>query len=389
MRDVTALLDPIPGDSPAGPDLRYAGLYDTLQELRREDDTIAPRGIWQTKLKAADWNSLIETASEALATRTKDLQIGVWLAEALVARDGLAGLPRGFDALAALVEHFWPVLWPQIGEENDLDTRLAPLDWLDTKLPARFALTDIAESEPPVTWHHYLSTQRALAIPGANKGKGEKPSKTMEALMQLVDQTPSAFYQQRAAELTAALEAVSRLKAQLRAQCGDAAPSFTKVGGALAALQGFIRAELIKRGLPVEAPPADEPPPQPEEMTMPDDIDEPATVAAAEAAPESEEAAPPATPAAASGPLVLRDRAHAYRVLTQVAQYLERTEPHSPVPHLIMRAVAWGSMSLPELLDEILREDTNSIYRLLGLGQQGGGGNGGGGGPKPPRTPRG
>ncbi len=262
-----------------------------------------------------------------------------------------------------------------------------------SKLPARFALTEIAQSDPPITWHLYLSTQRALAIPGANKGKGEKPSKTMEGLMQLVDQTPSAFYQQRAAEITAALEAVSRLKAQLRAQCGDAAPSFVKIGGALAALQGFIRAELIKRGLPVDAPPANEAPPvQPEEMTMPDDSDEPASAAEAEEAPHSEEAAPPpaAAAAASSGPLVLRDRAHAYRVLTQVAQYLERTEPHSPVPHLIMRAVAWGSMSLPELLDEILREDTNSIYRLLGLGNQGGG-NGGGastGGGKP-RTPRG
>jgi type VI secretion system protein ImpA len=392
MRDVTALLDPIPGDSPAGPDLRYAGLYDTLQELRREDDSTAPRGIWQTKLKAADWSGLIDAASDALATQTKDLQIGVWLAEALVARDGVASAPRGFDALAVLVEHFWPVLWPQIGEEDDLDARLAPLDWLDSKLPARFALTEIAESDPPVTWHLYLSTQRALAIPGANKGKGEKPSKTMEGLMQLVDQTPSAFYQQRAAELGAAIGAVSRLKAQLRAQCADAAPSFSKIGGSLAALQGFIRAELIKRGLPVEAPPADEaPPPQPEEMMMPDDINEPATIAEAEEALASEETPPPAAaPAGGSGPLVLRDRAHAYRVLTQVAQYLERTEPHSPVPHLIMRAVAWGGMSLPELLDEILREDTNSIYRLLGLGNQGGGDGGdGGGGPKRPRTPRG
>jgi len=395
MRDVTALLDPIPGDSPAGPDLRYAGLYDTLQELRREDDATAPRGIWQSKLKAADWSSLIDTASEALATRTKDLQIGVWMAEALVARDGLAGVPSGFAALAALVEHFWPILWPQIGEEDDLDARFAPLDWLDAKLPARFAMTEIAEAEQPVTWHVYLSTQRALAIPGAHKGKGEKPSKAMEGLMQLVDQTPSAFYQARAAEITAAFDAVGRLKMQLRAQCGDAAPSFVKIGDSLAALQGFIRSELIKRGLPVEAPSASEAPPQPEEMPMADDIDEPAHEAEAEAAPHAEDAAPQAAaPGAASGPLVLRDRAHAYRVLTQVAQYLERTEPHSPVPHLIMRAVAWGSMSLPELLDEILREDTHSIYRLLGLGQNGGGnggggGGGGGGGPKPPRTPRG
>ena len=386
MRDVTALLDPIPGDSPAGPDLRYAGLYDTLQELRREDDATAPRGIWQTKLKAADWTGVINTASEALATRTKDLQIGVWLAEALVARDGLAGVPPGCEALGLLVDNFWPVLWPHIGEDDDLDARLAPLDWLDAKLPARFALTDIAEAEPPVTWHAYLSTQRALTVPG--KGKGEKPSKTMEALMQSVDQTPNAFYQARFAEIAAAVEAIGNLKTRLRAQCGDAAPSFAKSGEVLAALQGFIRSELIKRGLPVEAPVETDASPQPEEMPMAEDSDEPVPDAEAAEHDLAEEAAPQSASApAASGPLVLRDRAHAYRVLTQVAQYLERTEPHSPVPHLIMRAVSWGGMSLPELLDEILREDTNSIYRLLGLGV---GGNGGGGGaPARPRTPRG
>ena len=369
MRDVTALLDPIPGDSPAGPDLRYAGLYDTLQELRREDDATAPRGIWQTKLKAADWSGVIETASEALATRTKDLQIGVWLVEALAARDGLAALPRGFDALSALIEHFWPVLWPQIGEDGDLEARLASLEWLDSRLPARLAMTEIATSEPPVTWHVYLSTQRAMAIPGPAKGKGEKPSKTMEGLMQFVDQTPTAFYVDRARELAESGDALARFKHKLRDQCGDAATSFAKFGDALAALQGFIRSELIKRGVPVDAPPPahESELPQPEEMTMPDEIDEAAGVAETDA-PHDEEP-PQATP---SGPLVLRDRAHAYRVLTQVAQYLERTEPHSPVPHLIMRAVAWGSMSLPELLDEILREDTNSIYRLLGLGRENG-----------------
>jgi type VI secretion system protein ImpA len=377
MRDVTLLLDPIPGDSPAGPHLRYDALYDTLQELRREDDISTPRGIWQSKMKAADWSAVIDMASRALATQTKDLQIAAWLAEALVARDGLAGLVQALDALTTLIDAFWPVLWPTIGEDGDLESRLAPLEWLNAKLPARLAMVEIAEADPPTTWHVFLSTQRAMAIPNTGKTKGEKPSKTMEGLMQTVDQTPSSFYRQRAVELASAAAGLARLKASLRDKCGDAATSLSKLDESMAGLHGFIRAELVKRGLPFEEAEESAPAPEPqqEETKMPDDSDEQAFAPETADMQHHEEpvSLPPAASSGSSGTLVLKDRAHAYRVLTQVAQYLERTEPHSPVPHLIMRAVAWGNMTLPELFDEILREDTTSIYRLLGLAQDGGG----------------
>ena len=42
---------------------------------------------------------------------------------------------------------------------------------------------------------------------------------------------------------------------------------------------------------------------------------------------------------------VLREpasREEAYRQLLLIAEYLARTEPHSPVPYLIRRGVEWG-----------------------------------------------
>ena len=38
------LLTPIPGDNPAGQNLRYAPVYDKIKEARREDDE-APQGL--------------------------------------------------------------------------------------------------------------------------------------------------------------------------------------------------------------------------------------------------------------------------------------------------------------------------------------------------------
>ncbi len=68
----------------------------------------------------------------------------------------------------------------------------------------------------------------------------------------------------------------------------------------------------------------------------------------------------------ADGPI--RNRDDAYRRLGEVAEYLFRTEPHSPTPYLVQRAVAWGRMPLHELLPELARRgDLAQLFELLGI----------------------
>ncbi|QMV65530.1 transposase [Pseudomonas berkeleyensis] len=57
------------------------------------------------------------------------------------------------------------------------------------------------------------------------------------------------------------------------------------------------------------------------------------------------------------------------RQLAQIADYLARTEPHSPVPYVIRRAVEWGNQPLGELLDELISADAESrrLWKLLGV----------------------
>lgn len=65
----------------------------------------------------------------------------------------------------------------------------------------------------------------------------------------------------------------------------------------------------------------------------------------------------------------INSREDAYRLLEAVADYLERTEPHSPTPYLVKRAVTWGRMSLADLMQEIVREegDISRYFSLLGI----------------------
>lgn len=53
----------------------------------------------------------------------------------------------------------------------------------------------------------------------------------------------------------------------------------------------------------------------------------------------------------------IRTRAEAYQRLAEAAEYLLQTEPHSPAPYLVKKAIAWGNMTLDELLPELVRDE--------------------------------
>lgn len=127
------LLQPISHVSPSGDDLRYAPIYDQIKEARRADDVLE-QGEWQTEVKNSDWRLVIKLCREALTTQTKDLQIAVWLTEAMIHHYGFAGLAAGLELIRKLIQDFWPTLYPSI-EEGDLDYRIGPLTFLNERLP--------------------------------------------------------------------------------------------------------------------------------------------------------------------------------------------------------------------------------------------------------------
>lgn len=64
------------------------------------------------------------------------------------------------------------------------------------------------------------------------------------------------------------------------------------------------------------------------------------------------------------------NRDAAFRQLRQLADYFRTSEPHSPVAYLIEKAIRWGYMPLPELLNEMLTEnqqDMKQIFSSAGL----------------------
>lgn len=360
--DLETLLTPISADKPSGESLRYSGLYEAVEEARREDDPSLPQGVWKTELKRADWKEAARLCLDALETRSKDLQVAAWLLEAWIRLEGLPGAAAGLSLVGALCESFWNTVHP-LPQEGDAEFRLAPLQWVADRVPGAVRGIPItwpagspSDEARPCTYADLDSARHmeklARTDPQAVQTEEGRGRISTDRFLVSVSLTPTAFYSVLAADARQALAALDGLVVLLNRLCGNDAPSFQRLGDALFAVQHFalrVLEERRDRGEEIAGP-----------MEGAAAMDEMDLYPHAE---EGEEGA-------FFGGAPIRSRSEAYRRLAEAADYLLRTEPHSPTPYLVRRAVAWGGMSLGELLQELVQGDGDlrAIYTLLGMG---------------------
>jgi type VI secretion system protein ImpA len=370
--DVEALLGPIAGDNPAGVSLRYAGTYDTIQDARRADDDLE-RGEWVRQTKVADWSAVIDMATTALATQSKDLQLAAWLGEALVKRYGFPGLRDGLRLLCELLEQFWDVLYPEI-EDNELEFRAAPLEWFNDKLPAalrQIPLTQGANGEG-YAWLRWEESRTVDNLgrrdQAAMQAALDEGKITGEQFDTAAATTPVGFYKALFEDLRQSRDAYDQLNRLVDDKFGRQAPSLAGIVKVIEDCQALVESLLKKRGgLEPEAPPPlpQEPAPESRPADHFPPVEEPSAPERVAPAPGRVASHQPA----AGLTLEPQDRADALRRLTAVARYFRRTEPHSPVSYLIQRAVRWAEMPLEDWLRYVVHDTAvlESLQETLGL----------------------
>lgn len=371
------LLQPIPGDSPTGGWLRYDPIYTEIREARQADDPNLPQGVWERELKRADWGRVRRLCETALAERSKDLQIAVWLTECWLRQDGYPGLAAGLDLLAGLCEEYWPVLYPELDEDGDAEIRMGALAWMNERLPvlmrqAPLTAPSLADSVPRalIDWEN-LARIQALEMRDKNAAKAAARDKPNQAELDAsVAQTPIQALGDRLSAIETARAELERLDGFLDAHCPKQAPSLSALREVLQAAGDRLERWISDRGgLPMPDDGQDNTADDDsfasaqDENTDPSGTDGEEVVMGEERDPQAEK----------SG--AIRSRREAYRRLEEAADYLLRTEPHSPVPYMVKRAVAWGEMSFGELMMELMAEegDKKKLLKLLGLDKIGSG----------------
>jgi type VI secretion system protein ImpA len=362
------LLVPIPGANPAGAELRYDPVYDKIKEARREDDD-APQGDWQTERKVADWPLVIKLTKDALTKKSKDLQLAVWLTEAMLRREGLAGLRAGLDLLDGMVDQYWDGLFPVI-EDGDIEMRAAPLDWAGSRL-------DLSVRQAPAnrSGHTFLQYDASRLVPTETEAAADDSKRTAretavadgklmpEAFELGFAATPKAWYKALAADIAGALETLQQLDERSQERFGSDAPSFGKLRSALEDVQRAT-AQLLKRKLEIEP---DAPEFSPAGVPPEADIGAPPIPNFAPAPAASAAAAGPARPLAAEA--ASRDDAAAR--IVSAARYLRQSDPYNPASYLLLRGFRWGELRAggqqvdPRLLEAPATQVRTQLKMLL------------------------
>jgi type VI secretion system protein ImpA len=348
--NLAALLAPVPGDMPAGIDLRGDSLpqsiYYRLRDARAEARA-AERAVEAEDAAAAvppQWRSIRDLGIEAIAGRSKDLEIAAWLTEALLRVDGLVGFTCGAQLMNGLVEGFWDDLFP-LPDEDGMATRVASVAGLNGQSgegtlsqPLRKLLLFRRPDGTPLQFWQFEQASDLAAVVDAERRQqridsGVVPFETVESEARLAG----------TAHFTA-----------LRDEAAAAAAAWRALG------------EALDRRAGTDAPPT---------SRVSELLDRIAAVAARFAAPGGETPAPaaaaPGTDVGAAAPLVLGDvsgaiasREDALRSLAAIADFFRRTEPLSPLSYTLQEAVRRARMSWPELLAEIV-PDTGVRGQIL------------------------
>jgi type VI secretion system protein ImpA len=266
--DLEAILAPIPGDSPAGTDLRYDPVYEQIREARRAEDPLAAAG---GEPKQPAWGQVRDLAVEALAAKSKDLQIAAWLTEALIHTEGFEGFAAGLRVLTGLLDGYWETLYPA-APEGDLEYRVGPLEFLNEKLWV--VLKGIPVTDPQVSDGYSLLKYDESRTVGYEKdtlnqygdvdeGKAAKRQEMLvegkipaEAFDAAAAKTSRAFYGSLFDAVSACRDAFDAFEKAVDARFGKEAPRLAELRKAIEECEHFVTFRVGERKKS-EPPPAD------------------------------------------------------------------------------------------------------------------------------------
>ena len=344
--DLESLLRPLPGEKPSGEDLRYAGLHDEIREARRADTDLA-----SGEGKVADWKHVVSLAVEALDNKTKDLQVAAWLSEALVKLHGFSGLRDSFKLMAGLHEHFWENLFPEI-DEGDMEARANSMSWFDRQVS--FGSKEIPLTEARGDDFSFIQWQQASlpeeypkilqSDPQEAAKIKESSDKAAEEWARLFRATPRKFYEETSTLLQECRDGYTALDRLMDEKFGRQTPGLSELKKGLEEIRALVD-RLVKEKRQLE----------PEASGTSPVLGEPVT------------AGTDVGVAVASG--AIRGRQEALQRLAQIAEYFQKTEPHSPVAYLVQRAVKWGNMPLEKWLQDVIKDTSvlDHLQETLGL----------------------
>ena len=344
MEEYARLGQPFEGDAPAGVDLRrdpngvalYRRIKDARSAARAEDRSaeayVVDAGDERDAVgrPSERWREVHDLSVEALESRTKDIEILAWLAEAAIRLRGLVALAGVGSAMRALIVEHYDALH-SIDDETPADKAI-PLAGLNGIQDSEGTLIRPLRLCPLSSGQPY-GRLSLWEFSTARRGSDPTAAARFEEALREADPSDLAASREAALALDADMAAMD---AHLTVVCGAEAPSLRRIRDVVDDLaRALADMGAVEPSAATVAAVAEEAP-----------ADGAAPVAAAAAAPP-----------APAGPRVIASREDAFTTLMEVAAFFRRTEPHSPVPQALETIVRRGRMDFAGLVAELIPDE--------------------------------
>ena len=330
--DIDDYLKPISGGNPAGEPPSPA-LMMKLDALRKEP---VP-GDEGTNDRPADWPEILRSAGTALQTQSKDLNLALRLLEALVKQKGIPGLRDGLKLLLRLLSECPDRLHPLLESQADWSDWEGMLRWFND--PGRGGKIPSALMRTPL-----ISGNRA-EMSAEDWVRKDRPPHCEEVLTELVGSRVAAF-RLTAADLDESWDVLVQLQELVRSRIATDPPDYLSEESTGNLGQTIRRCQSILREIA--------------------DLKQINTVTQADAGVAASQSSGTSA-AATTNTAASRDAL--YRQVADIADALQRLEPHSPVPYLLKRCVKLGKLAFPELIADLMNEASpnRELAKALGL----------------------
>jgi type VI secretion system protein ImpA len=338
MSELRPLLVALSDATPCGNDLEYDPQFLELEQAgngkaeQQYGDTVIPA-------KPPDWPAVLELAG-ALARRTRDVRVAVWLLRASARVRGWAGAVMGLQLLDGLLSQHWAQVHPQLDASDGNSpllrlSALSPLTPQESPYPGPpHVLNDLRETRllasdrsSPLVRDIELGLRAAEPLAGELVPTQDGIVGAVAALL--------ARHSELASQMQAGLEAIDGIVATLAAHLPAAdMPDLAQMRKLLAAV---ARAAQLALG---NAAPLDD------------------AGANATAAPGL------LMPAAVPG--TINSREDVSRTIDRLCDWLEHNEPSHPAPLLLRRAQRLMNKSFLEIIRDMAPDGTDQVVRLAG-----------------------
>jgi type VI secretion system protein ImpA len=374
--DVQSLIAAISDDNPTGEELTsmsasFEKIKSTCTTSKTNERKIRELRISggedsdeMSRIDPPDWKSVQKLATEILTKESKDLRVAAWLIEALLRNEGFAGIRDGLFVFKNLCEKYWDNIHPRPTDDDGHMDTVAQFNGFAGEASL------VPLSEIPITGVYdgqefnsidYTEAAELDSVSDAStrEDRIQNGAVSFEQLENAVRKTPGLFYVDLVEDLGTIESTLNEISDFLDLRClpdGYGEPTSPSVSGLRNKIseikgnvEGLARAHLELAAADAEADA--------------ENAGDGQLITTSNGEGNSQKAAA----RMATGNVISRD--DAFEALRKVADYFERTEPHSPVSYALRQVVNWGTMSLPDLLAELIEDSSvlKSISKRIGM----------------------